>query len=204
MHYLHWRRAYSKSTKQNGTVDKNHQISHKLHGTVRNWPMGNRFTVSYCDKESLYCLFVIAVEKNRETVGWWFLPWPWSTSGQLLSVDLRLGRAEKRRSTCRSAVVSSDGCKCAGHGRETKTWNTCRRRHFPLSWLCFVLFLSWDRWHEWRRGLVALALSFSSIQYQAKFWICPVYSTELYFQNWSFQFTMKFAEHWFVHLSYTL
>ena len=56
--------SYSKATKQNGKADKNHQICHKLHATVRNWPMVDRFTISYCDKESFYCLFVIAVAEK--------------------------------------------------------------------------------------------------------------------------------------------
>ena len=35
--------------------------------------MVNRFTVAYCDKESFYCLFVIAVVEKigkRERCGW--------------------------------------------------------------------------------------------------------------------------------------
>ena len=151
--------AYSNPTQAKWCgADKNHQICHKLHGrTVRNWPMVNRFTVAYCDKESFYCLFVIAVVEKigkRERCGWSGGPGqPVHNSCQQISDLLVRKKATLHLQICSCELTDRCWCKCT---LEKK------RRHFPLSRFCFVLFLSWDRWHEWRRGLVALFPPMSS------------------------------------------
>ena len=65
---------------------------------------------------------------------------------------------------CTAPVSKSQTCSCGKKQRytcrsERRDEGTCSRE-FPLSRFCFVLFLSPDSWHEWRRGLVAPSSTF--------------------------------------------
>ena len=131
--------------------------------------MVDRFTISYCDKESFYCLFVIAVAEKIGKRGLVVWSGPGQCWAQLLSANLRLARAEKlpdlHKSSVRRSMQMHLKEERAGGGQKWK-----ETRHFPLSRLCFVLFLSWDRWHEWRRRPVVFSkMSFSSNHRQATF-----------------------------------
>ena len=69
--------------------------------------MVDRFTISYCDKESFYCLFVIAVAEKIGKRGLVVWSGPGQRWDQLLSANLRLARAEKLPDLHKSSVRRS-------------------------------------------------------------------------------------------------
>lgn len=69
--------------------------------------MVDRFTISYCDKESFYCLFVIAVAEKIGKRGLVVWSGPGQRWAQLLSANLRLARAEKLPDLHKSSVRRS-------------------------------------------------------------------------------------------------